>query len=415
MDVGQTTAGDAFEQGGRVAGHGRPVVRSLLAAAQVALSLMLLIGAGLMAKSLWTLTSVSPGFRMEHVLTAGISLPTSRYPDAARIAAFQRDLLDRVRSTPGVRSAGLTAHLPLGGTDNSWSFDIEGRPPLPPGVDPTAQYGTVTPGYLETLGIPLLRGRAFADDDGEGAPPVVIVNASMARVWWPGENPVGQRLRLQGRPAWRTVVGVVGDVRHQGLDAVTRPEIYAPFAQMPNTQSTATLVVRTATEPTALAATLRRIAADVDSNLPLDRVQTMQDVVWSSVGQPRFRTALLSAVAVLALALASVGVYGVLSYLVSLRTREFGIRLAVGATTGEIVSLVLRRAGALVAGGLAAGLLGAAVLTRSIAGLLYEVRPLDPGTFTLVPLVLVGVAFLASYIPARRATRVDPVVALRSD
>jgi putative ABC transport system permease protein len=413
--VRRVNANESLKQGTRVAGGVQPRLRSALAAAQIALAFVLLTGAGLMAKSFWTLMHVAPGFRTEHILTARLSLPMSHYPDARRIAAFQRDLLERVRSAPGVQSAGLAGHLPLSGTDNNWSFDIEGRPPRPQGADNVAGYRPVSPGYFETLAIPLLRGRGFTPADTESTPLVVVINEAMARAWWPRQDPLGQRLRFQGRPAWRTVIGVAGDVHHEGLDAEAHAEIYAPYAQMPNIQLAATLVVRTATEPTAVTASVRQAVAGIDADLPIARVETMQQIVSASVGQPRFRTTLLAAFAVLALVMASIGIYGVMNYLVSQRIREFGVRLAVGASAADVLWLVLRRAAVLIAGGLCVGLLGSVLLTRLIATLLYGVAPLDAPTFAAVSLILSGVAFVASYIPARRATRVDPIVALRHE
>jgi predicted permease len=260
-----------------------------------------------------------------------------------------------------------------------------------------------------------VEGRAFAAGDSEDATLVVIINQAMARNWWPGANPIGQRLLFHGRPVWRTVIGVVGDVRHGGLDDAAHAEIYVPFAQMANLQLPSTLVVRTATDPTALSSSVRQAVRAIDPNLPIDRMQTMQQVVSASVGEPRFRTTLLGAFALMALIIASIGIYGVVSYGVSQRTPEFGVRIAMGATASDVLSLVLRRALFLIGSGLALGLLGSAALTRSIAGLLYEVKPLDGATYLGVPLLLCAVAFLASYIPARRATAVDPVIALRHE
>jgi putative ABC transport system permease protein len=412
--VRRMAAMDGLKEGTRATGAPQRT-RNVLAAAQIALSLVLLIGAGLMAKSFHSLMRVSPGFRTEKILAADLSLPPSHYRDARRIAAFQRDLLQRVRNAPGVQSAGLTANLPLSGSDNSWSFDIEGRGPWPPDVDPTAKYRVVTPGYFETLAIPLVKGRAFAASDAEDAPLVVMINEAMARAWLPGVNPIGQRLLFHGRPAWRTVIGVVGDVRHSGLDAAAQPEIYVPFAQMANLQLPATLVIRTATEPAALSASVRQAVHAADPNLPVNRIVTMGDVVSVSVGQARFRTILVGTFALLALIVASVGIYGVVSYAVNQRTREFGVRVAMGASRQDVLSLVMRRAGVLIGAGVGMGLLCSVVLTRSIAGLLYNVTPLDLTTFIAVTTLLSTVALLASYIPAHRATGVDLLIALRHE
>ena len=403
---------EALKQGGRIASGIQSRMRSGLVVGQMAIALVLLIGAGLMAKSFWTLLHVSPGFRVEQILTARLTLSGSRYPDARRIAAFQRELLERVRNTPGVQSAGLTAYLPLSGTDNGWGFVIEGRPALRTGEYQMAKYRPVSPGYFETIGIPLLRGRAFISADNEDAPFAVVINESMARIYWGQENPVGQRLQF-GPPIWRTVIGVVGDVHHEGLDAELRPEMYVPFAQSPNNEARTTVVIRTTVNPSAVTVALRKAVSTIDPAAPLDRVETMEQLVSASVGQPRFRTALLAVFSMLALVIASIGIYGVMNYLVMQRTRELGIRLAVGATGGDVLRLVLGRAAMLIAVGLCLGLLGSVVLARLVAGLLYGVTPLDSLTFAAVSLLLSAVALFASYIPARRATRVDPMVALR--
>jgi putative ABC transport system permease protein len=406
------SANETLKQNSRQVGGVQSRLRNGLVVAQMAITLVLLIGAGLAAKSFWNLLHVSPGFRTEHVLTARVSLPASRYPDVQRISVFQREVLERVRNIPGIQSAGLTAYLPLSGADNGWAFFIEGRPPLPIGVYNMAKYRPVSPGYFESIGIPLVRGRVFTTADGESAPLVVIISESMAHTHWGQHNPVGQRLRF-GKPAPRTIVGVVGDVRHERLDGEPKPEMYVPFTQIPNTERRPTIVVRTANDATGVMPALRNAVSGIDRALPLDQIETMEQLVSASVGQPRFRTILLVAFSVLALVIASVGIYGVMNYLVSQRIREFGIRVAVGATEGDVLRLVLRQAAVLVAAGLGLGLLGSAMLARLITGLLYGVSALDPLTFVAVSLLLSAVALLASYIPARRATRVDPLTALR--
>jgi predicted permease len=387
-------------------------VRDVLVVAQLAIALVLLTGAALTAKSFWNLLQVDPGFRTEHVLTARVSLPASRYPDVQHISAFQSELLERVRNMPGIQSAGLTAYLPLSGADNAWSFFIEGRPPLPIGVDNMVKYRPISPGYLEAIGIPLIQGRRFTATDSRSAPLVVIVNESMARTYWEKDSPVGQHLHFGG-PAWRTIVGVVGDVRHESLDGELKPEMYVPFTQIPATERTPTIVVRTAIDPGAVTASLRSAVAGIDKALPLDQVETMDQLVSASVGQPRFRTMLLAAFSILALAIASMGIYGLMTYLVSQRTREFGIRLAIGATKADVLRLVLRRAAVLIGIGLSLGLLGSAIILQLITKLLYGVHALDPAIFVAVALLLSAITLVASYIPARRAARVDPLAALR--
>ena len=407
----QVDANESLKQTARIAG-GQSGLRSGLVVAQVAIAMILLIGAGLMAKSFWALLHVSPGFRTESILTARLSLPRSHYPDNRRIAAFQRELLQTVRSKPGVQSAGFATYLPLSGTDNGWAFFIEGRPPLPVGVYNMGKYRPVSPGYFDAIGIPLLRGRAFTFADTENSPWAVVINESLARAYWGKDDPVGQRLRF-GSPRWRTVIGVVGDVLHEGLDGEASPEMYVPFTQAPNIEDVPTIVVRTAVEPAAAAAALRTAVSNIDRALPLDRIETMEQLVSNSVAQPRFRTVILGAFSILALVMASIGIYGVMNYLVIQRTREIGIRLSVGATQADVLRMVLGRAAILTGAGVALGLLGSVLLVRLIARLLYGITPLDPLTFVAVSLLLPAVALAASYIPARRATRVDPNIALR--
>jgi putative ABC transport system permease protein len=341
-----------------------------------------------------------------------VSLPRSRYPDNQRIAVFQEELLKSVQGAPGVQSAGFATYLPLSGTDNGWAFFIEGRPPLPVGVYNVAKYRPASPGYFETIGIPLLRGRTFTFADTEDAPWVVIINQAMARQYWGEQDPVGQRLRFGGK-VWRMVIGVVGDVLHDGLDRAANAEMYVPFTQAPNVESGPTIVVHAAIAPTAVAADLRSAVSAIDRAIPIDQIETMEQFVSVSVAQPRFRTAILVAFSSLALLMASIGMYGVMNYLVIQRTLEFGIRLSLGATQGDILRLVLGRATVLIGVGLCLGLLGSVLLFRLIAKLLYGITPLDPLTFLAVSILLSAVALSASYIPARRATRVDPMVALR--
>jgi putative ABC transport system permease protein len=320
-------------------------------------------------------------------------------------------VLERVRNLPGIQSAGLTAYLPLSGITNSWSFVIEGRPPLPVGTSNVADYRPVSPGYFETIGIPLVRGRGFTSADKESAPRVVVINESMRRKHWGDEDPIGRRLSFEGLP--RTIVGIVGDVHHQSLEGETKAEMYVPFTQIPNTERRPTIVVRTSIDPGAVAAGLRDAVSGIDKALPLDQVETMEQFVSTAVSEPRFRTLLLVAFSILALVIASVGIYGVMNYLVSLQIREFGIRLAIGATQGDLLRGVLRRATVLIVAGLCLGLPGSAMLALAITDLLYGVSALDPLTFVAVSLLLAAVALLASYIPARRATRVDPLTTLK--
>jgi putative ABC transport system permease protein len=406
------SANESLKQNARGSSGSQTRMRSGLMVAQMAIATMLLIGAGLMAKSLWALLHVSPGFRTEQILTARLSLPRSRYPDNRRIAAFQQELLTSVQSTPGVQSAGFATYLPLSGTDNGWAFFIEGRPPLPVGVYNHAKYRPASPGYFEAIGIPLLRGRTFIFADTEDVPWVVIINQTMARQYWGEQDPVGQRLRFGGN-VWRTVIGVVGDVLHESLDGEARAEMYVPFTQAPNVESGPTIVAHTTINPTAVAVNLREAVSAIDRAIPVDQIETMEQFVSVSVAQPRFRTVILIAFSLLALVMASIGIYGVMNYLVIQRTHEFGIRMSLGATPGDVLRLVLGRAAVLIGLGLGVGLLGSVLLARLIAKLLYGIAPLDPLIFVTVSILLSAVALSASYIPARRATRVDPIAALR--
>jgi len=405
------SASESLHHGTRITG-GSARLRSALVVAQMAVTVILLIGAGLLAKSLWTLLHVPPGFRTDHLVSARLTLPRNRYTDTARVSALHRELIRRLQESPGIEAAGLAAYLPLSGQDNGWAFFIEGRPPLPVGVYNVAKYRPVSEGYFETIGMPMIAGRAITASDRADAPRVVVINQSMARTYWGTENPVGQRLRF-GDPDWRTIVGVVGDVRHEALDDDAKPEMYVPFAQAPQPETISTVIVRTSIDAAAMTKTLRDAVSAVDGSVPLDLVRTMEQIVSLSVSQPRFRTALLVVFSTLALLMASIGVYGTTSYSARQRTREFGVYVAMGATSRDVLRSVLVRATAVIAIGLGLGLLASLGLTRVLTKFLYGVTPLDAATFVTAPLFLFAVALIASYVPARRATRVDPIVALR--
>jgi putative ABC transport system permease protein len=311
-----------------------------------------------------------------------------------------------------VQSLGFTSHLPLAGTNNNWSFFIEGRPPNPPGVFDSTDYRPVTAGYFEAIGIPIKSGRPFEVRDDEDHPLVVIVNEAMARQFWPNENPVGKRLKF-GDENWRTIVGIVGDVHHEGLGIAPAPEMYIPWGQVPNVEVRPIVVVRSLVEPASLTSALRKAVAAVDPEVPMDQIATMDQLVSGSVSESRFRSAAISLFALLALFVASIGLYGVMSYLVSQRTREFGIRIAVGATRGAVLRQVLQQGAKLAAIGVTIGLLITALLGRLISSLLFGVKPLDAATLVGVSILLAAVALLASYIPARRAAHADPMDSLR--
>ena len=411
----------SLRQGGRGVIAGQSRLRSMLIVGQIAMALVVLTGAGLMAKSLWTLLQVPPGFRTERILTARLSLPpqyTNGYKFGTgahrEISAFQQRLLDRVRAIPGVESAAFTAYLPLSGADNSWAFVVEGRPPKPPGEFDKVNYRPVGPGYFETIGIPIKRGRGFNASDNEDGALVVAINESMARTFWGSTDPVGQRLSFS-EDKWRTIVGIVGDVHHHGLDTKAAPEIYIPYSQAPNVEARPIIVLRTLMEPLSMAAPLRQAVAELDRGVPIDRITTMQKLVSDSAGQPRFRTAVMLTFSLLVLFVASIGLYGVMSYVVSQRTPEFGIRMALGATRGAVMRLVIGQAAKLVGIGIALGLTGAALLSHTIATLLYGVAPIDAVTLASVTTLLALVGIAAVYVPARRAAKSDPMESLRHD
>ena len=415
----RVSANDSLKQGGWSVASDLSPVSSGLIVGQVAVALILLTGAGLMSKSFWKLMQVSPGFPTEHLLTARLSLPpqyTNGYKFGTgqhrRITLFERELQERVREIPGVKSVAFTAYLPLSGTDNSWAFSIEGRPANPPGVYDATNYRPVSADYFETVSIPVLRGRAFLPSDTEDSPLVVIINQAMARIWWKQQDPLGQRVRF-GDQIWRTIVGVVEDVHHEGLDAKPEPEMYVPYGQVPNVEARPTIVLRTSVEPESVTSALRMAVSDIDVNVPIDQIETMKEIVYGSVSQSRFRTAMLVMFALLAVFVASIGLYGVLSYSVTQRTREFGIRMAIGASRGAILRLVLSKATKLIGVGICLGLSAALLLTRLIASLLYAISPFDIATLAGVSILLAIVGLLASYVPAVRGARVNPMDSIR--
>jgi putative ABC transport system permease protein len=398
----------------------RSRVRDVLLVCEVASSAALLIGAGLLIRSLVRLQQVDPGFRPDHVLTMQLSLPQARYP-SLKVGLFYEQLLGRVTQLPGVQTAGICRFLPLSGKDASLNFQIEGQPHLNDADQPRAKYRTASGGYFVALGIPLLGGRLFDSRDNRQTPKVVIINQTAARRYWPNDNPIGKRI-LSGldENQWSTVIGVVGDVKHAGLDADTNPETYYHFLQIPPevmnfAESTMALVIRTSTDPAAMTSAVRQELRTIDPGQPVFNVHVMQDLIQGSVAQPRFRTFLISAFAGLALALATLGLYGVVSYSVSQRTTELGIRVALGAEPGSIVKLVVFRAAGLAAIGLVIGVGVSLAGSRIIARFLFSVSPTDPITLAGTCLIILLVALTASLVPALRAAKVDPATALRAE
>jgi predicted permease len=401
------------EGGGREAplGHGR--LRGTLVVAEVGLALILLIGATLMLTSFMRLQQVNAGFDPQNLLTAEISMPDFRYSDPVRVNGFYHQLLDRVEALPGVQSAAVASGLPPDLMRLQDTFIIDGHPTPPGQTDPLADFLFVSGDYFRSLGVPILQGRIFSDADKQGSPLVVIINQALARRFFPKENPLGRRLKQNRSNPWMEVVGVVGDVRYSGLSAQPFPALYVPYLQ--HGWPGAYLVVRATRDPLALVTSVRNAVWSLDKELPLTEMKTAEQRMQESVAEPRFRTLLIGAFALLALSLASVGIYGVISYSTTQRSREVGIRVALGAVRLDIMRLVVGQALLLSLAGIAAGLIGALVLTRNLAGMLYDIRPTNPLVFAGVSLFLVAISLLASLIPATRATKVGPAIALRHE
>jgi predicted permease len=414
--IGVTRSGlaEGLKEGASTASAGarRGWLRGALAVAEISLALVLLIGAGLMIKSFYRVLSVDPGFAPAHVLTVNLSLPNSRYPVVQQKAEFFSEVLRRVESLPGVRSAGLSDSLPLSPYRVRLMLamrQLTGRAVVSDSTPVMMSRISVSPAYFYTLGIPLLKGRTFTDHDDEQAQKVALVNQSLAQHLWPGEDPIGKQIPLMDSPL--TVVGVVGNTRHEGLSEEVGGEIYVPYLQQPDPSMQ--LAVRTAADPRTLVSAIRAQVEAVDPTEPLYHVSTMEQTLSDSLAPRRFNMLLLGIFAALAFALATVGIYGVMAFSVTQRTHEIGIRMALGAERGHVLGLIVRDALALTLAGVVLGIAGAWALTRFLASFLYNVRATDPATFVLVSIVLIAVAMLASFIPARRATRVDPMVALR--
>jgi putative ABC transport system permease protein len=403
---------------GSTVGPGHHRVRAVLVASEMALAVLLLVGAGLLLRSFSKLQDVAPGFQADHLLIADVPLPANVYAKPEQRSQFFDRLIERVKSLPGVRSAGAASFLPVSGGGGLLHFNIEGRPPKSPHDYTATGYRTVTPHYFETLGIPLLQGRFISASDTEKSPAVVVINAAMAHTYFPGENPLGKRVQLGATPdqqvPYMEVVGVVGDVR-QGLDLDPKAEMYLPYVQgellLPIFQLS--VVLRTATDPKAQTAALRSALSEIDLNTPLVRVRTMDENMAATVAQPRFRTWLIGIFAALALLLAAVGVYGVMSYSVTQRTSEIGIRVTLGAQPQDVFRIIVGEGFRLALFGVGAGLVAALILTRALQSFLFGISTSDPLTFVGVAVLLTLVALAASFFPARRATRVDPMIALR--
>jgi putative ABC transport system permease protein len=400
----------------------RQWLRGVLVAGQVTLAVVLVIGAGLMIRTLWALNDVDLGFNPDGVITMQVTIPGARYDTGERVSIFFDELQRRIRALPGVEAAGVMRALPLATTIGDFAIDIDGFEESP-GREAKGHAQVVSHGAFEAMGSRLIRGRWFAESDTMASAPVAVVNETMARTYWNDPAAViGGRIRL-GSPAnrpWATVVGVVSDERHDGVTATVKEKFFIPHVQWPVATAggdpvrSVFVVARTGGDPMLIAGAIRNEIRSMDAALPIGNVRSMREVVATSLATPRLTGFLLGAFAAIALALAAVGIYGVLAYVVSQRTHEIGIRLVVGADQSQVIGMVLRHGLSMAGAGIVAGLIAAFALTRLLQGLLYDVRPGDPLTFVAVAVAALGVALIASVVPARRATRVSPVIALRS-
>lgn len=408
---------ESLKEGGRsaTAGGARQRLRGAFVVVELAVALVLLMGAGLLIKTFWNLRSVEPGFTADHLVTMRIELPEARYKEPDKQSRFRSQTLDGLKSLPGVQAA-IVSELPLSGDYLNHDFLIDGRPHIDPGDEPSLESRSVEGDYFGTMRIPLRSGRDFDSRDFvEKAPLVGIANEAMVRQYFANEDPLGKRVRWARNPEvqWITIVGVVGDVKHFGLDLPEQPGLYSPYTQAPPWKRWMTLVARTQSDPAAMTQAIKQQFWKVDGQLPITRVQTMDEVAATSFAARRFNMSLLALFAVLALVLAAVGIYGVMSYAVTQRTQEIGIRMALGARAVDVLKLIIINGLTLTLIGVVLGMGGAIALTRLMSTLLFGVTPTDTLTLFAVSVVLIAVALVACYLPARRATKVDPLEALR--
>ncbi len=413
LQMSKPNLNDSLKEGGRQTGGSSHRLRSSLVVFEVALSLVLLVGAGLLVRSFLSLLRTDPGFNPDNVLTMNLVLPVAKYKDRPARAAFYHDLVQRVKVQPGVQSAALVNYLPLGGANSSDSYLVEGEPEPAPGQEHDGRYRVATPDYFRSMDISVLRGRGFTEHDKADTVRVVVVNETLARKHWPGQDPLGRRIRFYGpldEAPWMEVVGVVKDVKHE-LDNPVTPEYYLPHAQDP--WNAMVLVARTSVDPALLSGALRQQVWAIDKDQPVFDLRTMREVRSMSVALYSFSSVMLGIFASIALVLAAIGIYGVMAFAVTQRTQEIGIRMALGARTADVLKLVVRHGMKLALIGIVIGLAGSWALTRFLKQLLFGVEATDLLTFSLVSLCLLVAAFVACYLPARRATKVDPMVALR--
>lgn len=426
LQASKPNLNELLKEGGRGSTGSRHRVRSALVVSEVALALVLLIGAGLMIRSILSLRSVAPGLDPHNLLTMQVPLASANYDEPAKVRTFFRQMLDRVSSTPGVQAAGIANSIPLSGNDNELPFWIGNRP-RPAQADMSwSLFYPVSSGYLNAMGIPLLSGRFISDRDTEKTAPVVVVDEALARGVFPGEDPVGKQLTIQGlgdipdMPC--EIVGVAGHVKHWGLGSdptqTIQYQLYLPFDQVPDqlvkmVAQGVTLLARTNTDPMSMASTVQAQVNAVDKDQPVNSIMSMEQIISASISQQRFSMLLLGTFAAVALILSAVGIYGVMSYSVTQRTNEIGIRVALGANQGDVLKLVVGQGMTLTLIGMGIGLTAAFAMTRLMASLLFGVSATDPLTFVAIALLLGGIALLACYLPARRAMNVDPMVALR--
>jgi putative ABC transport system permease protein len=414
LQSGNVHLSETLKEGGRgsAAGAGGNRLRGILTAAEVSLALVLLIGAGLMIKSFVRLQKVNPGFNSEGLVTMQLSLPRAKYAEDSRLSAFYGDLLERVAGLPGVQAAGATTDLPIADGGDYLSFTVDGRPPAPPGVNQDAELATVSPGFFQTMGIRLLDGRQFESFDGPKSAPVVVINDLMARKYFRDEEPLGKKINFGG-PDSLEIVGIVTATRTESLDAEPYSQAYQSYSQNPSRSMS--LVLRGSADPLTIVPAVRAAVASIDREQPVNDVQTMEQVLSASIARQRLSMLLLAIFAMAALSLAGVGIYGVMAYAVKQRTHEIGVRMALGANTGNVTRLIVGQGMALAGAGAIVGLAVAFGLTRLMSKILFGVSAADFEIFVFIPIVIGIVALLACYIPARRATRVDPITALRCE